>query len=508
MKLGQPIKPPEEESDRDLVERFQGGDMAAFEALYYCHFDYVRRLAWKWLWDRRPEDVEDAVQGVFVIVCKELPSFKFKAELTTWLGSITLNVVRNINRKRAKERGLFCPLPDTVEELQELLGELGVSQFVDTIEEAESEDAIRKAVDAIRRAIDSLSDIQKEVIYLRIRGLSYKEVASILADNENTVRSRLRDARQSLKRRLGYEREARQSLTKRLGYFVGRHPQPNAARRQAKMPEGTPAFKGRNVSLEQYVQMPEEEKFRLQKEVQEKNLEWLRWKFSTLPGASWIMVVDGQVIEQGKPKDFPSDEQLLAIIRSKAEGKYPFCFGSPHESAIEESGASWHQTAYHSTNYPDYYPALAVYVGQTQVETAVELKADFDTGAPDAYCDLDWLQQHGIAQQLSFAITGSSRHLDSDYTYYRRRLCFKLVDESGTSRFVERHALCIRNWKKSPFVEVNPNRIALLGRGMLLELKPIVHLNFDRLETKVSFPDRHVSNTSPAMEVANDATKL
>ncbi|MCI0564912.1 MAG: hypothetical protein MN733_41120, partial [Nitrososphaera sp.] len=66
MKLGQPIKPPEEESDRDLVERFQGGDMAAFEALYYCHFDYVRRLAWKWLWDRRPEDVEDAVQGVFV----------------------------------------------------------------------------------------------------------------------------------------------------------------------------------------------------------------------------------------------------------------------------------------------------------------------------------------------------------------------------------------------------------------------------------------------------------
>jgi RNA polymerase sigma-70 factor (ECF subfamily) len=479
MALGQPMKSPlEKESDWDLIKRFQDDDQAeaAFEVLYYRHFDYVRRLVIKFLWDSsRADDVEEAVQVVFIVASRKLRDFKFQAKLTTWLYSATRYVVYNLNKKRAKERGLFHPLPDTVEELHGLLEELELSvpQPVDPAHEAEF-------IDVMREAIDSLSEIQKEVIVLRLGGHSPEEMERILGVERDRIKSRLHEARQSLKRRLGYYREARQSVNKRLGHYAAPRSHLNAARQQTETPEIT-AFKGKNVLLEQYVQMSREEKLRLQENVERENTEWLQRKFSTLPEASWLMVVDGKVIAHGRPKDYPSDAQLLELIQDKAKGRYPFYFDNPLERVIEESG--WHPTNIDE----DFYPALLFRVGPPQSKQTVEVEADFDTGGRSIFFDFKWLQRMGVAEPSSGdPIKGAKNNLGS-YIYSPKRLQVELVSESGITKSTEIETTCVFDWKDSPFVVINPDRVALVGRGLALELRPMIQLDFDKRLSRVYF---------------------
>jgi hypothetical protein len=46
-------------------------------------------------------------------------------------------------------------------------------------------------------------------------------------------------------------------------------------------------------------------------------------------------------------------------------------------------------------------------------------------------------------------------------------------------------SLCIRNWPASPFVAINPNRTALIGRSVFHKIVPIVHLDFAARRTEI-----------------------
>lgn len=50
----------------------------------------------------------------------------------------------------------------------------------------------------LRAAIEQLSDKQKETVLLRLRGLEYVEIARVLGISEETVKTRLRDAKRRL----------------------------------------------------------------------------------------------------------------------------------------------------------------------------------------------------------------------------------------------------------------------------------------------------------------------
>ncbi|MCI0692729.1 hypothetical protein L0337_12095 [candidate division KSB1 bacterium] len=80
-----------------------------------------------------------------------------------------------------------------------------------------------------------------------------------------------------------------------------------------------------------------------------------------------------------------------------------------------------------------------------------------------------------------------SQHLGKNFRYVQRPLWLEVTDKHGKSQHVGMIALCIEQWQSSPFVAINPQRIALVGREAFLKLQPIVHLDFAARQTEIEY---------------------
>src|SRR5262249_6150035 len=83
-----------------LIDRFQAGDVSAFEDLFTLYRDIVYRLAYRLLGER--EEALDLSQEVFLTIYKELDHFRRSARFKTWLYRIVVN--RAYNRTRLWKR--------------------------------------------------------------------------------------------------------------------------------------------------------------------------------------------------------------------------------------------------------------------------------------------------------------------------------------------------------------------------------------------------------------------
>jgi len=53
--------------------------------------------------------------------------------------------------------------------------------------------------------------------------------------------------------------------------------------------------------------------------------------------------------------------------------------------------------------------------------------------------------------------------------------------------FINSRVLMIEDWQSSPFVAINPQRTALVGRKAFLKLQPVVHLDFASRQTELEY---------------------
>jgi RNA polymerase sigma-70 factor (ECF subfamily) len=183
----EPLSARSAERERPVdVEDDAPAEIPAFDAVYDAHFSFVWRSA------RRlgvPEaSVDDAVQEIFVVVHRKLPTFEARAHVRTWLFGIVSRVARNhrrsLKRKPAQLGGALAD-PD-VESLRDT-GARGPHEHA-----AESE-----AVRALHAILDELDDEKREVFVLaELEQMSAPEIAEAVGANVNTVYSRLRAARQ------------------------------------------------------------------------------------------------------------------------------------------------------------------------------------------------------------------------------------------------------------------------------------------------------------------------
>ncbi|MCC2689141.1 MAG: putative polymerase sigma factor [Rhizobiaceae bacterium] len=90
-----------EASDLELIGLAQRGDRAAFGALVERHYDFVHRVAWRWC--GRKADAEDVAQEVCARLGRAIRDYRGGAGFTTWLYTLTLNAVRDMLRKSARE---------------------------------------------------------------------------------------------------------------------------------------------------------------------------------------------------------------------------------------------------------------------------------------------------------------------------------------------------------------------------------------------------------------------
>lgn len=163
----------------NLAARAKAGDLSAFEALVRQNRERILRTALHMLANR--EDARDAAQEVFIRMYSYLHNLKPDRPIEPWLYKITLNVCRDMLKKRARTAALLAehaqpaavhPNPDGFERREMLLAALG-----------------------------TLSERERAAIVLRdLEGLSTKETAKALKIRQVTVRTLISRARTKLKR--------------------------------------------------------------------------------------------------------------------------------------------------------------------------------------------------------------------------------------------------------------------------------------------------------------------
>jgi len=168
----------------DVLERASRGHMDAFEEIYKASSSFVYNVALRIT--RNSANAEDVVQDVFMKIYRNLNNFKFRSKFKTWVYRITVNTAINHYRKSSKEEKGRVDYDNIIETLPDRhLATEGISQ---TDNEAR-----------LNALLDMLSPEHKACLILReIEGLSYQEIAEALTIPVNTVRSRLKRARQAL----------------------------------------------------------------------------------------------------------------------------------------------------------------------------------------------------------------------------------------------------------------------------------------------------------------------
>lgn len=179
------------EIPRETIGRAASGDMAAFEDIYKAFSPAVYTIAFNIT--RNYHDAEEATQDVFVKVFRKLKSFKFGSAFGTWIYRIAVNTAINIYKSRSRNRQNMVNLDEA-------------GDVIDAGAEMPASLLERENVKAkVAGMLESLSPEHRSCIVLReIEGLDYKEIAAVLEIPLNTVRSRLKRARETLMKGVRY----------------------------------------------------------------------------------------------------------------------------------------------------------------------------------------------------------------------------------------------------------------------------------------------------------------
>lgn len=169
---------------RDTIKLASEGNIEAFENIYKKTSIFVYNVAFR-IAGRR-EDAEEITQDVFVKIHNNLTGYRFESSLKTWIYRITVNTALNHIKKNKKENEGKLSYDDAIynENLQKP-AQIG-----------ENQEDQKLVIDTL---LKNLNPDQRTCVILRnIEGLSYQEIAESLKININTVRSRLKRAREIL----------------------------------------------------------------------------------------------------------------------------------------------------------------------------------------------------------------------------------------------------------------------------------------------------------------------
>lgn len=183
--------------DAALVQRFVGGDEAAFTEMVHRHRERLFGLAFGLL--RNRADAEEIVQDTFIRAHRGLAKFRGDSSLATWLHHVTLNLARNRywyfhRRRRHATLSLDCALTED-----------SSATFSDLLPSAEDgparETMTSEFTELVTVCMDQLPEEQKKILSMRnVLNQSYDDIAQALDIEVGTVKSRIARARGQLRK--------------------------------------------------------------------------------------------------------------------------------------------------------------------------------------------------------------------------------------------------------------------------------------------------------------------
>ncbi len=168
-------------SDSELLGKIKQQDAEAFSTLYDRYASRLYGLALKIL--TNPSLAEDVIQEVFLTVWEKAEQFeRMRGGALAWLMALCRN--RSIDKLRAQERSRkkITPMPDDLEKLPSLDGEMIFAKI-----------GVEEGVRAITQAMQQVPDDQRQLIEMAyFREMSQSEIARETQLPLGTVKTRIR----------------------------------------------------------------------------------------------------------------------------------------------------------------------------------------------------------------------------------------------------------------------------------------------------------------------------
>ena len=175
------------ETDQQLVVRAQRGDTRAFDLLVLKYQGRIATLVARFVNDAA--EVEDVTQEAFIKAFRALPKFRGESAFYTWLYRIASNAAKNYLVARGRRPATTADVQDA-----EYFEEGDALREIETPENAYFGSELAKTVQS---ALEGLPEELRAALSLReFDGLSYEEIADVMACPVGTVRSRIFRARE------------------------------------------------------------------------------------------------------------------------------------------------------------------------------------------------------------------------------------------------------------------------------------------------------------------------
>lgn len=161
-------------SDEALFERLLQGDIGAFDELYERHERHLFGFILRHVGDRY--EAEDVLHEAFMAVLRERDRGRSATSFRAWLFQVARNLCLNRQRTRRRAARAFESVARAPSE---------------PAEHPERALVEHQAAESLERAISRLPTALAELYQLRAGGMSYDELAEVLAIPVGTVKSRM-----------------------------------------------------------------------------------------------------------------------------------------------------------------------------------------------------------------------------------------------------------------------------------------------------------------------------
>lgn len=179
-------------SDEELMGRFQGDDVQAFNILVDRYKNQLLNFIFRFIGDYTV--AEDLVQETFLRLYKKKHYYKEIAKFSTWIYTIAGNLAKS--ELRRKKRRTFFSISNASNDDHDF-------DLLDPDSNPMEKTETSMTMIEIQNAIDKLPEHFKEVVLMRdVQELSYEEIADALKIPLGTVKSRVNRGRIKLQEQL------------------------------------------------------------------------------------------------------------------------------------------------------------------------------------------------------------------------------------------------------------------------------------------------------------------
>ena len=173
--------------DAKLIRQIQKGDQQAFDILVRKHYQNIYSYCVRRIGNQ--EVAADLTQDIFLKLVRSIYDYHFSGKFTNFLFTIAVNTCNDYYRKPRKVYENIDDLPKGDDR----------PTPIDTILRNEQ-------AQFVKQKIDELPDIQKEAIILYYyHGIKAKDIAKIVGVSLSTVKSRLKQGKDKLKKSFSEE---------------------------------------------------------------------------------------------------------------------------------------------------------------------------------------------------------------------------------------------------------------------------------------------------------------